>query len=118
MTAKLKCEKIEENGIVIIRLKKKIVDTSVADEFKDLLFNYLKDRKYNYIINFENVELFDTGCLSVLISFLKKMNGNGMVVLCCVKDTVYSIFKLIGVDSLFKSFENENEAISYVKNGG
>lgn len=115
MSSKLKCEEEIKDDIVIVRLNKKIVDTSVADEFKDLLFDYLSRGKKKYMINFNYVELFDTGCLGVLISLYKQMNGEGRIALCCVKDTVYQIFKLIHVDTLFKSFESEEEALKYLK---
>ncbi len=118
MGTRLKCEEEIKDNIVIIRLKKKIVDTSVADEFKRLLFGYLSQGKKRYIINFNCVELFDTGCLGVLISLYKEMKGEGRIVLCCVKDTVYQIFRLIHMDTLFKRFKSEEKAFLYLINSG
>ena len=49
--------------------------------------------------------------LGAVISALKKIGNKGKIVICCVKETVMSLFHLTRMDRVFDIFSSEEDAL-------
>jgi anti-sigma B factor antagonist len=56
------------------------------------------------------VDFIDSSGLGAIVSALKTIGRNGDLVLCGIKETVMSLFRLTRMDRVFRIFTDQGEA--------
>lgn len=85
---------------------------SCSEEFKDAMFERLKDAK-KVLFNLEKMEYVDSSGLGALVSILQWMNTNGGAVkLCCVQPRPKIVFDITKVYRIFDIYEKEADAMA------
>ena len=85
---------------------------SCAEDFKDTMFENLKDSK-RVLFNLQKMEHVDSSGLGALVSILQWMNGNGGVIkLCCLQPRPRIVFDITKVCRIFDIYETEADAMA------
>lgn len=103
--------RFETDGNVLkVFLSGRLVATC-AGEFKDTMFDRLKDSK-QILFNLKNMEHIDSSGLGALVSILQWMNSNaGSVKLCCLQPRPRIVFDITKVCRIFEIYDTEKEAL-------
>lgn len=81
-----------------------------ATQFKTEIVKAIEEGASTLIIDFSEVEFFDSSGLGALVGVLKKIGHRGEVVVCGLNENLTHIFKLTRMDRVFPSFANKAAA--------
>lgn len=112
----MKIEKIEENGLDILRVGGTL-DLQHVAAFRQQVGGLLKKGQVRIIFDLEELEFIDSAGLEALLSTLvtaKKIGG--FVALAGVRKTVARVFQITHMEKAFQIFNNLNDAIEKLAN--
>jgi anti-sigma B factor antagonist len=83
---------------------------SVADSIMPLIEN---GDEPNLVIDFEKVEFCSSAVLGLLIRISKKIyQKNGSLGLCSISSSIFEIFQITRLNTIFDIYETQSEAIA------
>lgn len=98
--------------IVILDISGEI-DLYNAPEIKDIINKLIDEKKYNVVINLQEVSYIDSSGIGALISSLSNLKKyQGGLKIINVFASVRKVFELTKLTSFFEIFDSEDEAIS------
>lgn len=108
----IKKQKINENMVLEITGR---LDTTNYSELDEILVDYISKGEIKIIVDCKNMDYISSSGLRVLLTALKKINAaKGKFFLCGLQDTIQEIFKISGFTSIFKIFDNQEEALKEI----
>lgn len=110
----LEDKKIE--GILIVRPLEKRIDASSATDFKGKMVDWINSGNSRIVLDLSGVDFIDSSGLGAIVSSLKTIGTNGDLVICGLRDTVMSLFRLTRMNRVFQIFASEEEALSALSN--
>lgn len=105
----LKHNNVED--VLIVRPLEKRIDASTATEFKQKMNEWIDSGNRRIVLNLSEVDFIDSSGLGAIISGFKKIGNNGNLVICVVKESVMSLFRLTRMNRVFDIYASENEAL-------
>ena len=100
-----------EGNVLKVSLTGRLV-ASCSEEFKDTMFERLKDSK-QVLFNLQQMEHVDSSGLGALVSILQWMNSNSRSVkLCCLQPRPKIVFDITKVYRIFEIYPTEAEALA------
>ncbi|MCK5455773.1 MAG: STAS domain-containing protein [Melioribacteraceae bacterium] len=101
----------EKYGAVVITLKGNVMGGPEAQEFHDLLGNFLDDSKSNIIIDLGSVKFMNSTGLGMLISgYTSVKNKGGVLKLANATDKINSLLVITKLITIFENFESVDAA--------
>ncbi|ABC78954.1 STAS domain-containing protein [Syntrophus aciditrophicus] len=101
-----------KNGdVLIVKPLEKRIDAATATEFKEKMSNWIGAGNKRIVLNLTEVDFIDSSGLGAIVSSLKKIGTEGDLVICAVKETVMSLFRLTRMNRVFDIFPSEDEAV-------
>jgi anti-sigma B factor antagonist len=108
----LKITQREVGNVVILDLNGKLTGGPDADTFREVFKSLIDQGKKNVIVNLEKVSWINSTGLGILISnYTSVRNAGGDLVVMHASDRIESILYVTKLNLLFKSFEEEEEAL-------
>jgi len=102
----------EENGVMVIEPKGKIMGGPESTELHDLLHDLIDQGKKNVIIDLSKVDWMNSTGLGLLISGLTTLKkSGGELRLANVTDKIQSLLTITKLVTIFKSFDTVDEAV-------
>jgi anti-sigma B factor antagonist len=102
----------EENGVMIIEPKGKIMGGPESTELHDLLHELIEQDKKSVVIDLGQVDWMNSTGLGLLISGLTTLRkSGGELKLANVTDKIQSLLTITKLVTIFKSFDTVDEAI-------
>lgn len=99
--------------VVIIKVLDDIVSEYV-DNFTKLLDIVIKQRKFNIVIDFSDVDYMCSFALGMVVHLLKKVREKGGdMCLCGVGDWLTNLFTIARVSEIIKIVKTKEEAIEF-----
>src|SRR6202521_616189 len=84
-----------------------------AEFFSAALENVLKNENTNVIIDFTKIDYIDSTGIGELVGYLGKFSGqNRKLILVNPSERILKLLKLAKLDSVFKIYNTEDEAVS------
>lgn len=99
------------SDILIVRPLEKRIDASTATEFKEKISGWIEAGNRRIVLNLSEVDFIDSSGLGAIISGLKKIGNDGRLVICVVRETVMSLFRLTRMNRVFDIYPSEDEAV-------
>ena len=97
--------------VLIVRPLEKRIDAATATEFKEKMGEWISAGNRCIVLNLEEVDFIDSSGLGAIVSALKRIGNDGDLVICSVRETVMSLFRLTRMNRVFDMFSSEEEAI-------
>jgi anti-sigma B factor antagonist len=109
----LKITQRDVDNAVILDLNGKLTGGPDADTFREVFKSLVDQGKKNIIVNLEKVSWINSTGLGILISgYTSVRRGGGDLVIMHASDRIESILYVTKLNLLFKSYENENDALA------
>ena len=108
----MKIKERKRDGVVILEMSGKLMGGPDAESFDEILKTLIHEGSKNVIVSMEKVKWVNSTGLGILISgytTLKKSGGE--LKLLKVSDRIESIFIISKLFTVFKSFDDEAEAV-------
>lgn len=102
----------QESGFVRIDIEGERLDAAAAPALKAELEKNLPPRPEKVLVDISGVRFLDSTGLGVLVSLLKMMAGGGTLAIAGAQPVVQRLFKLTGMDRVFRLFESDAEAMA------
>ena len=101
----------EKEKVIILDLEGNIDINS--SNFVETVGWVLKNKKQDIICNFENVNLVDYIGISIIaVAYKNILNHKRRMKICNIKSHLKNLFTLVGLNRVFTYYDNEDEAIS------
>ena len=101
----------EKYGAVVITLKGNVMGGPEAQEFHDLLGNFLDNSKSNIIIDLGSVKFMNSTGLGMLISgYTSVKNKGGILKLANATEKINSLLVITKLITIFENFESVDAA--------
>lgn len=107
----MRLQEQKQGDFLIVRPLEKRIDASTAAEFKEKMSAWIDAGSRRIVLNLSEVDFIDSSGLGAIISGLKKIGGNGCLVICALRETVMSLFRLTRMDRVFDIFPSEDAAL-------
>ena len=102
----------EENGVMVIEPKGKIMGGPESTELHDFLHDLIDQGKKSVVIDLGKVDWMNSTGLGLLISGLTTIRkSGGELKLANVTDKIQSLLTITKLVTIFKSFETVDEAV-------
>ena len=102
----------EENDVVIVEPKGKIMGGPESTELHDLLHDLIEDDKKKVVIDLSKVDWMNSTGLGLLISGLTTLRkAGGELKLANVTDKIQSLLTITKLVTIFKSYDTVEEAV-------
>ena len=98
-------------ALVVTPLEERL-DARVATDFKERMAELIASGNTKIVLDLSKVEFIDSSGLGAIVSSLKRMGGQGDLVVCGLQETTMTMFKLTRMDRVFQVFGNEQQAVS------
>lgn len=103
----------EENGVIILEPKGKIMGGPDATLLHDKLYECIQGDKKKVVVDLAGVEWMNSTGLGILIQgFTTLRNSQGQLKLARVTEKIYSLLTITKLASVFEAYESVEEAIS------
>lgn len=97
--------------VTIVRPADKRIDAATATGFKQAMSDLIDAGARRIVLNLSDVDFIDSSGLGAIISSLKRLGNDGELVICSVRATVMSLFRLTRMDRVFDILSSEDEAV-------
>ena len=98
-------------NVLIVKPLEKRIDAATATDFKEKLSEWIGSGSRRIVLNLCEVDFIDSSGLGAIVSGLKKIGNDGNLVICTVRESVMSLFRLTRMNRVFDIFASEEEAI-------
>lgn len=87
------------------------IDAALAVRLREELLALIEQGHKKLVLDLSRVEFIDSSGLGLLVSVMKALGGHQHLVLCNMKDSVYSVFRLTRMDKIFIILPTERDAL-------
>ena len=101
----------EEGAFQVVTVEAVRLDASLAEAFKNYLFEVIDKGATAIIVDLENVKFMDSSGLGSLVAALKKLSGQGAIKLAGAQPAVKDLFELTSMETLFPIFASVTDAL-------
>ena len=102
------------NGVLVVTLAEKRLDSRLAVGFKDKMSELIEDGNRSIVIDLSAVDFIDSSGIGCLVTCLKIIGPKGRIALWGLKPAVESMFKLTRMDRVFTLCASEEQALQAV----
>lgn len=107
----MQIEEHKTGKVLVIIPRQSRIDASVSTEFKGRMVDLINQGNKLIVLDLSEVDFVDSSGLGVMVSSLKTIDGDGDLVICCIRDTVMGLFKLTRMDRVFHIFPAQPDAV-------
>lgn len=114
-----KQEKLADGSLIIITKILGAIDGTTVRQFEDKLIGFFNQGVKNLILIFSDVKYINSTGMGLLVKLADKFQeGGGDIKLVGVPEKVIALFDMLGLLSLFKIYDTEEDAIESIGTGG
>jgi anti-sigma B factor antagonist len=97
--------------ILVAQPLAKRIDSATASDFKGTIVDFINDGNQKIVLDLVHVDFIDSTGLGMLVSILKSLGRQGILLLCRPSSNVSSLFSITRMHKLFDIFPSVEEAI-------
>jgi anti-sigma B factor antagonist len=106
----MRFEESKIGKVFVAKVLESRISADVAPRFKEDIINYVTKGNRTLVLDLSEVTFIDSSGLGALIASLKVIGNDGELMLCGVRDSVASMFKLTRMNKVFRMFPSPEEA--------
>jgi len=104
-------EESDSGDILIIKPLGKRIDATTSADFKGKMLDRINGGRRRIVLDLSEAEFIDSSGLGAIVSSLKAIGNEGDLVICSVRESVMSLFRLTRMNRVFSMFDGREEAI-------
>jgi anti-sigma B factor antagonist len=108
-------EETDSGAILIMKPLGRRIDAATAAAFKGEMVDRINSGRQRIVLDLSEVDFIDSSGLGAMVSSLKAIGDGGDLVLCGVRETVMSLFRLTRMNRVFSMFGDREEAVRSLK---
>lgn len=108
-------EERQEGNTLVVKVQESRLDAHVAVGFKDKMFQLIDQGSTDLVLDLSSVDFIDSSGLGSIVSSLKRLGGQGSLVVCGLHGAIQSMFKLTRMDRVFSIYATAEEALEQRK---
>lgn len=108
----MQIDKRKVGSVLVVKIAQPRLDLEAASDFKSSVAESIDAGDKKIVIDLSEVEFVDSSGLGSIVSALKRLGGQGNLVLSGARPFVKSTLKLTRMDRVFALYENEEEAVA------
>jgi anti-sigma B factor antagonist len=111
----MRMEEQLDGDAMVVKLLDSRFDASTAPLVKERIGLLISNGHHRIALDISEVEFIDSSGLSAAVWALKRLGGDGELVIGGVRGTVMSIFRLTRLDKVFRVFPNKEMAVAALR---
>jgi anti-sigma B factor antagonist len=115
METKMRLEEQIEGKALVLKLLDSRFDASTAPSVKERFAVLIREGYQRIALDISEVEFIDSSGLSAAVWALKRLGGDGELVISGPSLTVMSIFRLTRLDKVFRIFPDKELALAALR---
>ncbi len=111
----MRLEEQHYGDALVVKLLDSRFDASTAPIVKDRIAVLIGNGHYRIALDISEVEFIDSSGLSATVWALKRLGGDGELVIGGARETVMSIFRLTRLDKVLRIFSDKEMAVAALR---
>ena len=107
----MRIHSLQQEEVTVLTPMEKNIDASIQEEFKAALQQAIDEGHRKLILDLSHVKILDSSGLGVMVSIVKKLEGDGTLAFCGVQEQVAHVFSLTRLDRIFNIYPNKKVAL-------
>ena len=108
----MQIEDRREGEVLIVKPMESALDAYAATSFRERMADYIQQGNRQIVLDMTEVDFLDSTGLGAIVSSLKRLEGNGTMVICHAGEMVMDVFRLTRMDRVFPIVGTSAEAVS------
>jgi anti-sigma B factor antagonist len=104
-------------NVLVVKPLEKRIDAFSATAFKGKMIDWITGGSNRIVLDLSEVDFIDSSGLGVIVSSLKAVGKQGGLILCGIRETVLSLFRLTRMDRVFQIVSSPEEAVKALSHG-
>ncbi len=101
-----------EGDVLIVKPMEASLDAYAATSFRERMADYILQGNRLIVLDMAEVKFLDSTGLGAIVSSLKRLEGNGTMVICHAGEMVMDVFRLTRMDRVFPIVSSSAEAVT------
>lgn len=101
----------QEGRVLVVSPREQALDAYVAAGFRERLAELIQTGHRNIVLDLGHVDFLDSTGLGAIVSSLKRLEGNGVMVICGAREMVMDVFRLTRMDRVFPIVTSVEEGV-------
>ena len=97
--------------VLVVRPMEQALDAYAAAGFRDRMAALILDGNRRIVLDLGAVQFLDSTGLGSIVSSLKRLDGNGVLVICNAGEMVMDVFRLTRMDRVFPIVRTLDDAL-------
>lgn len=108
----MQIEDRREGEVLIVKPMESSLDAYAATSFRERMADYILQGNRQIVLDMSEVNFLDSTGLGAIVSSLKRLEGNGTMVICHAGEMVMDVFRLTRMDRVFPIVSSSEEAVT------
>jgi len=111
----MRIDERQDGDVLIVKPAEQALDAYAAAGFRERMAANILDGRRTIVLDLEMVNFLDSTGLGAIVSSLKRLDGNGIMVICNVGEMVMDVFRLTRMDRVFPIVHTLDEALAVAR---
>jgi anti-sigma B factor antagonist len=107
----MRIEERQDGEVLIVKPAEQALDAYAATGFREHMAASILQGKRTIVLDLGAVNFLDSTGLGAIVSSLKRLDGDGIMVICNVGEMVMDVFRLTRMDRVFPIVHTLEEAL-------
>lgn len=107
----MQIEDRQDGAVTIVKPMEQALDAYAASGFRERMADFIHDGRRHIVLDMSLVSFLDSTGLGAIVSSLKRLDGNGTMVICGAGEMVLDVFRLTRMDRVFPIVPSLEEAL-------
>ncbi len=111
----MRIEDRQDGNVLIVKPAEQALDAYAAPGFREHMAASIQKGQRTIVLDLGEVNFLDSTGLGAIVSSLKRLEGNGVMVICNVGEMVLDVFRLTRMDRVFPIAATLDEALAIAR---
>lgn len=108
----MQIEDRREGEVLVVKPMESSLDAYTATSFREQIADHIQQGNRLIVLDMAEVNFLDSTGLGAIVSSLKRLEGNGTMVICNAGELVMDVFRLTRMDRVFPIVGSSAEAVT------
>jgi anti-sigma B factor antagonist len=107
----MQMEDRQVGAVLVVKPVEQALDAYAASGFREKLAGFIQGGHRQIVLDLGAVQFLDSTGLGAIVSTLKRLDGDGVMVICNAGEMVMDVFRLTRMDRVFPIVRTLEEAV-------